>query len=416
MIAAIYARKSTEQNVSDDAKSVTRQVERGREYAAKNGWTVADEHLYIDDGVSGAEFVKRPGLARLLAATLSPRPPFQALIISEESRIGRDTIRTLAVLQQIQDAGVRIFAYLEGREITLEEDTDEIQEYIRGWAAQSERRKASQRTSDALRRRAEKGLVAGGKVYGYTNVREGSTVKRTVNEAEAAILRCIFTLVAEGWGLLRIAKRLTAEDGRGWAVTTLRGMLDRDLYRGHVIYGQTHNVRRGGTKKKVKVPESERIVLEQPDLRIIDDALWEAAHARTRQTYTGRRTASGTLHGRPESGLTSRHLLAGHLRCGTCGGGMFVAPRTGARGQVRLYYLCTNHHKQGTKGCANHSAVPTRPSPRRSSVTSSPRCYGRRSSGCSRNASPKSRSPRPSRISRTWREPKWGGLTGNSND
>ena len=37
MVAAVYARKSTEQNVSDDAKSVTRQVQRAREYAKRKG-------------------------------------------------------------------------------------------------------------------------------------------------------------------------------------------------------------------------------------------------------------------------------------------------------------------------------------------------------------------------------------------
>ena len=41
MIAAIYARKSNEQsNTSEDAKSVTRQVERGRAFATSRGWTV----------------------------------------------------------------------------------------------------------------------------------------------------------------------------------------------------------------------------------------------------------------------------------------------------------------------------------------------------------------------------------------
>jgi DNA invertase Pin-like site-specific DNA recombinase len=60
VIAAIYARKSTEQNVPDDAKSVTRQVELARAFAASKGWRVADEHVYIDDAVSGAEYVKRP--------------------------------------------------------------------------------------------------------------------------------------------------------------------------------------------------------------------------------------------------------------------------------------------------------------------------------------------------------------------
>jgi DNA invertase Pin-like site-specific DNA recombinase len=61
MIAAIYARKSTDQNISDEEKSVTRQVQHARAYAAKKGWTVANDHVYADDGISGAEFVKRPG-------------------------------------------------------------------------------------------------------------------------------------------------------------------------------------------------------------------------------------------------------------------------------------------------------------------------------------------------------------------
>jgi hypothetical protein len=41
MIAAIYARKSTEQNgVDDEEKSVTRQIEHAKAYAAKKRWTV----------------------------------------------------------------------------------------------------------------------------------------------------------------------------------------------------------------------------------------------------------------------------------------------------------------------------------------------------------------------------------------
>lgn len=44
MIAAIYARKSTAPNDrAEEAKSVTRQVENARLYAATQGWTVLDE-------------------------------------------------------------------------------------------------------------------------------------------------------------------------------------------------------------------------------------------------------------------------------------------------------------------------------------------------------------------------------------
>ncbi len=37
MIAAVYARKSTDQNLPDEEKSVTRQVERARAYALRKG-------------------------------------------------------------------------------------------------------------------------------------------------------------------------------------------------------------------------------------------------------------------------------------------------------------------------------------------------------------------------------------------
>jgi DNA invertase Pin-like site-specific DNA recombinase len=112
MIAAIYARKSTEQaGVSEDDKSVTRQVEHARAYAIRKGWTVLDTHVYVDDGISGAEFIKRPGFLRLVNA-LRPRAPFQCLVMSEESRLGREQIETAWAIKQIIDAGVRLFCYL----------------------------------------------------------------------------------------------------------------------------------------------------------------------------------------------------------------------------------------------------------------------------------------------------------------
>ena len=88
MQAAIYARKSTDQHgVADEAKSVTRQIDRATAYATRKGWRVADSHVYVDDGISGAEFSKRPGFLRLMNA-LKPQPTFQMLIMSEESRLG----------------------------------------------------------------------------------------------------------------------------------------------------------------------------------------------------------------------------------------------------------------------------------------------------------------------------------------
>src|SRR5262245_44638671 len=111
MIAAIYARKSTEQNVNEEEKSVARQVERARAYAERKGWTLAAAHVYTDDAISGAEFVKRPGFLALMNA-LSPRPPFQALIVMDQSRLGREFDEVPYAVKRITDAGVRIFTYL----------------------------------------------------------------------------------------------------------------------------------------------------------------------------------------------------------------------------------------------------------------------------------------------------------------
>ena len=100
MLACLYARKSTEQTgVADEQKSVARQIEHARQYAERKGWTVADEHVYVDDGICGAEFANRPGFLRLMNA-LKPRPPFQVLVMSRgitaRTRSDRDGVRAEA--------------------------------------------------------------------------------------------------------------------------------------------------------------------------------------------------------------------------------------------------------------------------------------------------------------------------------
>src|SRR5688572_33509334 len=124
MHAAIYARKSTEQTgVADDQKSVARQVEHAREYAQRRGWTIDEACIFVDDGISGAEFARRPGFVRLMAA-LKPRPPFEVLIVSEMSRLGREQLETGYAVKQLSQAGVSIHSYLEEREIALNSATD----------------------------------------------------------------------------------------------------------------------------------------------------------------------------------------------------------------------------------------------------------------------------------------------------
>lgn len=356
MIAAIYVRKSTEQNVSDEEKSVTRQIEHARAYAARKGWTIDEAHVYADDGMSGAEFVKRRGLNALLALMRQRPCPVQALVTMEVSRLGREQTETAVVVREILRAGVRLFTYGDRREITLDSALDKFSLNALNFVAEMERELCRTRTREAMRSKASRGHVAGGKVYGYRNVRHADHVARIVDQGEAAIVRRIFEEIAGGRGFARAAQILNADGipcpraGRGWAMTGVRAIVFRELYRGRVIYGQTQWIDRGGTKVKQDRPESEWLVVEAPDLRVVDEELWEAAHARlerTRQTYSA---PTGSPRGRPEAGIESRHLLSGFVLCGACGGSMHAIRRTSRRGTPRVYYVCNGWRVNGTCG------------------------------------------------------------------
>jgi DNA invertase Pin-like site-specific DNA recombinase len=98
--------------------------------------------VFVDDGISGAEFAARPGFLRLMNA-LKPRPALQVLIMSEESRHGREAIETADALKQIITAGVRVFFYLENRERTLGTPTHRLLMSVTAFADESRARESA---------------------------------------------------------------------------------------------------------------------------------------------------------------------------------------------------------------------------------------------------------------------------------
>jgi DNA invertase Pin-like site-specific DNA recombinase len=167
--AAIYARKSTEQNVADEAKSVTRQIDNARAFATKQVWTVSDAHIYMDDGISGAEFQRRPGFQRMLSAALVPRPPFKILIVSEQKSIGREMPETGYVIKQLAEAGVEIVEYVHGKSLTPKGWMDEVMSAFQSGADEAHREASSERVHEAHTRLVLAGKVAEGRVFGYRN-------------------------------------------------------------------------------------------------------------------------------------------------------------------------------------------------------------------------------------------------------
>ena len=113
MRVAIYARKSNDDNdQSSENKSVTRQIDQARAYAEAKGWRVLDDHVFTDDGISGAEFRERPGLLKLLAHLDEP----DVVVMSEISRLGRDMIQNSVILDKIiNEHGVKVHYYLTAK-------------------------------------------------------------------------------------------------------------------------------------------------------------------------------------------------------------------------------------------------------------------------------------------------------------
>jgi site-specific DNA recombinase len=365
MIAAIYARKSPDdQNaLAADAKSAARQIATARAFAEGRGWTVDDAHVYVDDLISGAEFARRPGLVRLLAA-LKPRPAFGVLLVTDRDRIGREQIETSYVLKQLITAGVRVFEVGKGgQEITLSSPTDKIIMAVQDFASEVEREKARSRTYDAMAHRARAGRSTGGRMFGYTSVRtpEGH-VTRAIVPAEAKTVRRIFALAAEGHGRKVIAAMLNesaapaprkGERSAGWAPSTVRGVLYNETYRGVAVWNRSRKRDGWGQRRPTRRAAAEHLRVDVPALRIVDEALWTAAHARLdagRALYFAHTGEHGRNGGRPPSGTASRYLLSGLGTCGQCGGSMFVHRRD--RGRA-IYFGCSVRHLRGKAVCKN---------------------------------------------------------------
>ncbi len=379
MIAAIYARKSPmATEVAEDAKSVRRQVENARAYASRKGWTVAEDLVFVDDNISGAEFARRPSFMRLMAM-LKPRAPFQVLIVSEQKSLGRESFETNYTIKRLAEAGVELVEYVHGRSLTPKNWLDKVTAAVLSSADEAHREQTRERVHEAHMAKARRGYVVGGRVFGYRNVdvfngtdADGrplrSHVERAINEDEAAVVRRIFELCAGGYGVKRIAATLNAEGAasprpqrgrpKGWATSSVHGVLFRPLYRGRPVWNQTRKRDDWGRQNVQDRAEDEWLHIEAPQWRIVSDDLWRAAHARldaARANYLA--GTRGAIWGRPTTGTTSKYLLIGIGRCGACGGGLVVRARKHGRGR-QFRYACSTLHYRGRTVCANNLQIP----------------------------------------------------------
>src|SRR5688500_9482978 len=102
--AAIYARISEDRRHFDEG--VQRQRDIGREIAARKGWAVAEEDIYVDNDVKASKGSKRAreGYEQLLTKLADGQ--LDAVVVSMEDRLQRQVIELAEFLKVCEDAGV----------------------------------------------------------------------------------------------------------------------------------------------------------------------------------------------------------------------------------------------------------------------------------------------------------------------
>ncbi|WP_343211106.1 recombinase family protein, partial [Brucella sp. 10RB9214] len=164
-----------------------------------------------------------------------------------------------------------------------------------------------------------------------------------------------------------IARTLNEEgvpgpNGKLWSDTTIRGhvkrgtgLVNNELYIGRLIWNRLRYIKDPSTGKRVSRlnPESEWIITDVPELRIVGDELWQAARARqdeVAQKFVNVREAVRAHHkqNRLNGARRPKSLLSGLVFCGCCGGPYSL------RGADR--FACSNHISKGA--CSNSRTIP----------------------------------------------------------
>ncbi len=342
MRAAIYARVSTDRQERE--QTIDSQVAAVREWLQLQGHAVADEHLYRDQGVSGAR-LDRPALDRLRDDVQAGR--VELIAILSPDRLARKYTAQVLLLEEFRRAGCQVVFV---QHPIGDAPDDQLLLQIQGAIAEYERAVLAERFRRGKLQKARAGQVVWNKpAYGYRYVpkRDGCPGQLVIDDAEAAIVRMLYRwLIDERLSVRQILKRLLAGPWRPrsgkphWSAATVHHILADPIYTGMAYvnrYAYTAPVKprlpdspraREASCRHLKPPE-EWIAIAVP--AIIDQATHDRAQAQLARN-SALSFRNNTKH---------TYLLRCLLTCAHCGLAMFgVTQRTGKEGRVRRTYQC----------------------------------------------------------------------------
>jgi site-specific DNA recombinase len=348
--AALYARYSTDKQSEASVEDQFRVCER---VAEREGLEIVER--FHDRGISGGT-AQRPGYQSMLAA--ARRDAFQVIIAEDVERIWRNRAESGPRSAEWEDLGIHLLT-------AVGDDTRRT-----GWGlliqikqaiGEESRKQASYRTRRGQEGNALAGKPTGGRAYGYIAARDSGTGLIEIDVAEAATVRRIFEMYADGMSPRSIAARLNEEgvpspgakwkrtnrrtDGK-WLATAIHGDVNRGTgilnnrrYAGVMLWGRSEWKRSAADSAKRMHRQLAKALVERADerLRIVPGELWDRAKARqsANRHVTGERVRGGARRNKAGAGPPARYMLSGLLRCAICDARYVMANKT--------RYQCASH-------------------------------------------------------------------------
>jgi site-specific DNA recombinase len=245
MRAAVYARVSTTRQAQ--AQTIEQQLDRLSAAVAEHGWTLDEQHIYRDDGYSGAS-LGRPGLDRLRDhAALAE---LDLVLVTAPDRLARNYVHQVLFIDELGRHGCQV----EFLDRPMSHDPhDQLLLQIRGAVAEYERTLIAER----MRRGRQAKLRAGTLLpwttppFGYRldPERPRDTAGVRVEPSEAVLVAQLFDWYLEPQATVyQLAKRLTdlgvpTPTGKPrWNAASVRGILRNPAYAGRAQTNRTRVV------------------------------------------------------------------------------------------------------------------------------------------------------------------------------
>lgn len=300
---ALYIRVSTDkqEELSPDA-----QKRLLLEYAKKNNILISNEHIYMENGISGRKAEKRPEFLKMIATAKSKPKPFDVILVWKFSRFARNQEESIVYKSLLRkQCNIDVLSVSEP---LVEGPFGSLIERIIEWMDEYYSTRLSGEVFRGMTEKALRGGYQSRPPLGYRIEKTGEPP--VIVEEEAKIIRVIFhKFVHESASYYTIARYLNSfgyktNRGKDFERRSIEYILQNPTYIGKIRWNRTENA-----TSQIK-PKDEWIITDGTHPAIISEELFNQAQ----EIIASRRQPKKT---RPAS--TYKHWASGLTKCSACG-------------------------------------------------------------------------------------------------